>query len=69
MSLEDEDGFTYGDLSVRRRPVALAVELRVVRLVLLEQVVDRCQMQMSTTFLLVGCKIILPRTLSEASWR
>ena len=40
MSLEDEDGFTYGDLSVRRRPVALAVELRVVRLVLLEHIVD-----------------------------
>ena len=43
MSLEDEDGFTYGDLSVRRRPVALAVELRVVRLVLLEHVVDGCK--------------------------
>ena len=40
LPLEDEDDFCNGNLSVCRRPVALAVEFRGVRFALLEHVVD-----------------------------
>ena len=40
MPLEDEDGFIHRNLTVCRWPVALSVEFGVVRLVLLEHIVD-----------------------------
>ena len=40
MSLEDEDGFIHRNLTVCRWLVALSVEFRIVRLVLLEHIVD-----------------------------
>lgn len=40
LPLEDKNGFFHGNFPVCRWPVALAVEFRVVRLVLLEHVVD-----------------------------
>ena len=40
MSLEDEDGFIHRNLTVCGWPVALSIEFRVVRLVLLEHIVD-----------------------------
>ena len=41
MPLQNEDGFFHRNLTVCRRSVALSVEFRVVRLVLLEHIVDR----------------------------
>ena len=40
MSLEDEDSFFHGNFPMCRCPVVLAVEFRVVRLILLEHIVD-----------------------------
>ena len=40
MSLEDEDGFFHGNFPMCRWPIILAVEFRVVRLILLEHIVD-----------------------------
>ena len=40
MPLQNEDGFFHRNLTVCRRSVALSVEFRVVRLVLLEHIVD-----------------------------
>lgn len=40
LALEDEDSFIHRNLMVCRWPVALSVEFGVVRLVLLEHIVD-----------------------------
>ena len=40
LALDDEDGLLERDLAVCRRPVSLAVEVRIIRLIFLEHIVD-----------------------------